>query len=314
MRIFITGASGYVGSVVSEKAIKGGHTVLGLTRSDASASKLEKIGGMPVLGKLEDLDLLTKMAKEADAVLHLGFVHEFNRPYEELLAIDINAIQAISKGLLHTNKALITTSGTGLVAADNGKETFEDSPIANEAVSHRVLSEQAALKFADEGVRVMVLRLAPHVYGRGGSYFVPMTMQAAAKCGFAPYVGDGMQMTTAADVDAAAELYLLAMEKGKAGSVFNCSTETDVRLKDMATAIGNALDIGTKSVTIEEASEIVGPFVTQFSQMENRASNQKAKRELGWQPAPKFSLLDDIVKGSYRPFADKLKSEVATAR
>jgi nucleoside-diphosphate-sugar epimerase len=314
MRIFITGASGYVGSVVSEKAIKAGHTVLGLARSDSSASKLEKMGATPILGSLQDFDLLTKTAKEADAVLHLGFVHEFDRPYEELIAIDIAAIEAMANGILNTNKALIMTSGTGLVEADNGKETSEDSPIVKEALNLRVKAEEAALKFKDQGVRAMAIRLAPYVYGRGGSYFVPTTIQAAAKYGFAPYVGDGQIMTTAADVDAAAELYLLAMEKGKAGSLFNCSTETDVRLKDLATAIGKALDVGTKSVSPEEIIEMCGFFTARFLMVENRASNQKAKRELSWQPAPEFKLLDDIEKGSYRSFVEKLKSERVAAR
>jgi nucleoside-diphosphate-sugar epimerase len=115
-------------------------------------------------------------------------------------------------------------------------------------------------------------------------------------------------------IDAAADLYLLAMEKGKAGTVFNCSTETDIRLKDLAAAIGKALDVATKSVTPEEADEMVGPFTARFLKVENRASNQKARRELGWQPAPKFNLLDDIVKGSYRPLVETLKSERALAR
>jgi nucleoside-diphosphate-sugar epimerase len=313
MRIFITGASGYVGSVVSEKAVKAGHTVLGLARSDSSASKLEQIGVMPVLGNLGDLGLLNRTAKEADAVLHLGFVHEFDRPYDELLAIDIAAIESLANGLLNTNKALIMTSGTGVVEADNGKETCEDSPVS-QGLGIRVRAEEAALKFAEQGVRSMAIRLAPYVYGRGGSYFVPINMQAAAKYGFAPYVGDGLKMTTAADVDAAADLYLLAMEKGKAGSVFNCSTETDVVLKDLATAIGKSLDVGIRQVTAEQSNEMCGPFTAHFLQVENRASNQKAKRELGWQPAPTLKLLDDIVKGSYRALAEKLKSEGAIAR
>jgi nucleoside-diphosphate-sugar epimerase len=311
MRIFITGASGYVGSVVSEKAVKAGHTVLGLARSESSATKLKQLGVTPILGTLQDLDLLTKTGKDADAVLHLGFVHEFDRPYEELIAIDIAAIDAMAKGLLNTNKPLIMTSGTGVVEANNGQETFEDSPISEESVNLRVEAENACLKFADQGVRSMVIRLAPYVYGRSGSYFVPINIQAAAKFGFAPYVGDGSKMTTAADVDAAADLYLLAMEKGKAGSVFNCSTETDIRLKDLATAIGKSLNIATKSITADEADKMCGPFTARFMKVENRASSEKARRELGWQSAPKLSLLDDIVTGSYRALADKLKSERA---
>lgn len=312
MQIFITGASGYVGSVVTERAIEKGHTVIGLARSAESAAKIEKMGATPLLGTLEDLALLTKTASEADAVLHLGFVHEFNRPFDELVGIDINAIEALGKGLKDSNKALIVTSGTGLVVPNNGEETFEDSKTIQE--NHRIKSEIAALKLADQGVRVIVLRLAPYVYGRGGSYFVPINMQAAAQNGFAAYVGDGQIMTTAADVDACADLYLLALEKGKAGSIFNCSTETNIRIKDLAETISKALDVPAKSVSVEQANAFVGPFIANFLYYENRASNARAKRELGWQPAPKFSLLDDITKGSYRAFAEKLKSDRKVAK
>src|SRR5579862_9607817 len=116
MRIFMTGASGYVGSVVAEKAIEQGHTVVGLARSQSSAEKLTKLGATPLLGNLESLDLLTRAAADSDAVLHLGFVHEFHRPYDELLAIDIAAIRAMGKGLAGSGKPLIMTSGTGVTA------------------------------------------------------------------------------------------------------------------------------------------------------------------------------------------------------
>ena len=308
MRIFITGASGYVGSVVTEKAIEKGYQVTGLARSSASAKKLEALGAQVLSGTLEDRALLTQAAKDSDAVLHLGFVHEFNRPYDELMAIDIAAIKALGSGLSGTNKPLVVTTGTAVVKSDPGKETDEQSPLTDGHLGQRALAEQAALATVQDGVKGMVIRLAPYVYGRGGSYFVPTNMQGAAKTGYAIYVGDGGAMTSAGDVDASAELYLLAMEAGTAGDIFNCTTETDVQIKKLAEAIAKALSLETKSVSLEEANSICGPFTAQFLQLENRASSAKARRNLGWNPQPKFKLLDDIVNGSYKELAKSLKS------
>ena len=193
MRIFMTGATGYIGSVVAEKAVAQGHTVVGLARSEASLEKLKKMGVTPVAGDLESLNVLTRAASESDAVLHLGFVHEFHRPYDELLAIDMAAIRALGKGIAGTGKRLLMTSGTGVTEPDvNGAETDEESPITNTPLKARVEAEQAALALESEGVSPVVLRLAPYVYGRGGSVFVPALLKAAAEHGVAPYVGDGM--------------------------------------------------------------------------------------------------------------------------
>ena len=312
MHIFITGASGYVGSVVAEKAIEFGHKVTGLARSEASAKKLEKLGVTPLRGELTDTALLSEQAKKSDAVLHLGFVHEFDRPYEELLAIDIAAIKAFGEGLKGTNKALVTTSGTGVIAPDGGKETTEESPTQKE--NQRIRAELATTDLAKDGIRAIVIRLAPYVYGRGGSYFVPALLQGSAKAKFAPYVGDGSTMTTAADVDAAAALYLLAMEKAEAGSVFNCSTENDVRLKDLAEAVAESLEIPTKSVDFKTMGELVGPFTAAFGHTENRASSAKARKELGWNSIPKFSIKDDVKKGSYQPMVTSLSKEHSLTR
>jgi len=314
MRLFITGASGYVGSVLTEKAVKAGHEVIGLARSQASADKIEKLGGKALRGTLQDLDLLSKTAATADAVLHLGFVHEFDRPYPELLAIDIASIEALATPLKGTNKVLITTSGTSVVTPIEGQETTEDSPVAPQHEQLRVRSEKATLEFAKHGVRAIVIRLAAFVYGRGGSYFVPITIQAAAKHGFVPYFGDGQHMLTAADVDDAAELYLKALEHGKAGELFNCSTETTVRFKDFAETIGRALSIPTKSVDAKTLDSLVGPFVGMMSSSESRASSAKAHKELGWKPSPRYGLLDDIEKGSYQPMVQQLRKEFATVK
>lgn len=308
MRIFMTGASGYIGSVVAEKAIEQGHTVVGLARSAASQEKLRKMGVTPLPGDLESLELLTQAAADSDVVLHLGFVHEFHRPYEELLAIDIAAIRAMGKGLEGSGKRLLMTSGTGVTEPNpSGAETNEESPITNTPLRARVEAEQAALALESEGVSPVVIRLAPYVYGRGGSVFVPALLQAATEHGVAPYVGDGTVLTSSADVDAVAELYLLAAEKAPAGSIFNGTTETDVPLKKLAEAIGKAVGVPAKSVTREEAQAIVVPFIATFLEIANRGSSEKAKRVLGWKPQPRLGLLDDITGGSYRELAESLR-------
>jgi len=308
MKIFITGASGYIGSVVTEKALQAGHDVVGLARSEHSAEKVKKLGAKPLLATLEDTEALAAAAREADAVLHLGFVHEFDRPYEEPISIDSKATQAIGSALAGSNKPLVTTSGTGVIQPNNGKETTEESPLAEGHFKVRGLGEKTTTDLSNVGVRAMVIRLAPYVYGRGGSFFVPTNMQVAAKYGFAAYIDDGSAMTTAVDVDAAADLYLLAVEKGKAGSVFNCSTENNVHLKQLAEAIATAIGVKTKSVAIEQANEMYGPFIATFLHLENRASSAKALRELGWAPKAKYRLCDDIMYGSYKPLAQQLRS------
>lgn len=308
MRIFMTGASGYIGSVVAEKAVKQGHTVVGLARSQASQEKLKSLGVTPLSGDLESLELLTRAAAVSDAVLHLGFVHEFHRPYSELLAIDKAAIRAMGKGLAGTGKPLIMTSGTGVTEPDpNGGETNEESALTSDlALRERSDAEQVALDLQKIGVRPIVMRLAPYVYGRGGSVFVPALLRGAAEHGFAPHVGNGTRRTSSADVDATAELYLLSAEKGPAGSIFNCTTETDISLRDLAEAIGKAVGVPAKSVSRSEAESVVVPFIANFMEIANRGSSEKARRVLGWNPQPRLGLLEDITQGSYRQLTASL--------
>lgn len=331
MRLFITGASGYVGSVVTEMAVRQGHEVVGLVRSDQGADKVRALGATPCRGSLEDTAALATAARAADAVLHLAFVHEFDRPYAELLETDIAAIRAMGAALEGSGKVFISTSGTSVVEPDNGAETDEASPLASSPLRRRGEAEQETTGLAARGVRAMVIRLAPYVYGRGGSYFLPINMLAAARHGFAFYVGDGAVMTSAGEVDATAALYLRALHKGAAGGVYNCTTETSVRIKDLAQAIAAALGVGTRSVTFEQAGELLGSatarflmrdktnemygaWTAQFLVAENRASSSKAKRDLGWQPHPRFSFCDDIVRGSYRNMAAELKAQAARSR
>jgi nucleoside-diphosphate-sugar epimerase len=173
----------------------------------------------------------------------------------------------------------------------------------------RIGAEAYAQSLASQGIRVSTIRLAPFVYGRGGSFFAPMLMKFAAEHGSAFYVEPGTNCTSSADVDAAADLFLLALKKAPAGSVYNCTTETDVQFRAMAEEIGKAVDVPVKGLSHAEAEKICGPFITMSIEMPNRASSQKAQKQLGWQPQVKRKLLDDMVNGSYRSYAESLKAQ-----
>lgn len=302
MRTFITGANGYIGGSITEQAVAAGHEVYGLSRSEAGDTKLRALGATPVRGDLTALDVLRRESADADAVLHLAYSPGLG-DYEEVLRLDAAAVDALGGPLRGTGKPLVITSGSALAAPDPaGGETTEESPVTETFfLKDRLRSERHALRLAEDGVRVSAIRLAPYVYGRGGSG-VALLMQMAAKAGESIYVGEGQIRTSSVHVDDAAALYLLAAEKAKAGDVFNGTSATSVTLREMAEAIGAALAIPVRSVTRDEAETLWG-WMAGFVQYENRASNRKAVEELGWQPTG-VDLLTDIRAGSYRELAE----------
>ncbi len=308
MRIFVTGATGYIGRVVTERALAEGHTVYGLSRSEEGDERLRTLGATPVRGELTSLDVLRQQSAQAEAVLHLAFIHDWGMDYGEIMRIDAVAVDALGQPLRGTEKALVTTSGTAMVDPDSaGGETTEDSPLSQTFIlKDRIRSERHALRLSEDGVRVSAIRLPPYVYGRGGSYFAPMLMQMAAKAGESVYVDDGSLRTSDVHVDDAATLFLLAARKAKAGDVFNGTGSTTVTLRELAEAIGAALQLPVRSVSREEAEARWGQFLTAFVQHENRASNRKAVQQLGWQPKG-IDMLTDIRSGSYRELAEKLR-------
>ncbi len=307
MKIFVTGATGYIGRVVTERALAAGHTVHGLSRSDEGDARLQALGATVVRGELAGLEVLREESAQADAVLHLGFIHDFTMDYEEVLRVDAAAVDALAEPLRGTGKPLVITSGTAVVEPDPaGGETREDSPLAQSFVlRHRIRSERHALDWSERGVRVSAIRLPPYVYGRGGSYFLPLLMRNAAEAGESVYVGDGSLRTVGVHVDDAAELYLLATDRAKAGEVFNGSGEI-VTLRQMAEAIGETLQVPVRSVGRDEAAAVWGDFLAAFVLFENQPSNRKAIEQLGWQPTG-VDMLTDVVSGSYRELAEKLR-------
>lgn len=314
-RIFMTGATGYVGQVLTEFAIAQGYTVRGLSRTEANDPKLTRLGATPVRGDLETLDILQAESAKADIVMHLADALlglGFDTPYDKVLAIDAAAVDAMVAGLKESSpgspseKTLITTSGTMMAAPDpNGGETDEDAPVMLEFPITRYKAwDHAKAVASDAGVRVLCVRLAPFVYGRGGSG-VRLFMEGAAAAGSATYVNGGSTRTTTVHVDDAARLYLLVAQKGRAGEAYNASSETNVTMRELQGAVAETLGVPAVDLSKEEALAKMPPFFVNFLVTENRGSNKKAVSELGWQPTEP-GIVEDILKGSYVDVAKSL--------
>ena len=311
--IFITGASGYIGSVVTEQAVSQGYTVHGLSRNEAADEKLKALGAIPIRGDLTTLDVLRREAKQADIVFHLAFIHDWNRDYAEITRIDREAMGAIREGIKGTNKPFLISSGSALAEPDpTGRETTEESPaITKMPFSLRLESEKRALDWSNEGMGIVSVRLPPYVYGRGGSGFIPWLMQMAVKNGEALFVDEGITRTSGVHVDDAAALYLLIGQKLKAGDIkageiFNATASNYPTVKEMAEAIGAVLGVPVRSAKLEEVQEKWGEFLVWFVQHTNMASNKKAREQLGWE-LHGDEMLADIRSGSYVELAKKLK-------
>lgn len=330
--IFITGGSGYIGSSVTRLAIAAGYTVTGLSRTPAADAKLRALGAEPARGDLESLDVLRRESAAADAgVLHLAdaWASDMTMPYDRVIEIDGRAVDAMVSGLRSLDGGgigtLITTSGSLVVAADpSGAETTEDSPIWDSPVNGRVSCERQALAHDDgggkegrrgAGIRVLALRLAPFVYGRGGSG-VRMFLAAAAAAGEATYVGAGATRITGVHVEDAARAYIHALESdSRRRGPYNITHETHVTARELAEAMGRVLGgLPVVSRSFEEVSaKSGGQIIARFLTKENRAANGKARRELGWEPKER-GILQEITEGSYVEIVqDLLRKPVAAA-
>ncbi|EED20169.1 NAD dependent epimerase/dehydratase, putative [Talaromyces stipitatus ATCC 10500] len=308
-RIFMTGASGYLGSVITEHAIAHGYEVHGLSRIEASDEKLRSLGAVPVRGDLQALDVLRHESANAEIIIHLADVMTRNPDYHAGLRIDAAAVDAICETIQGTDKPLLVTSGSLVVEADpNGEETTETSPLQKKPVNDRFKAEDHAINWAREkGVRVIAIRLAPYVYGRGGSG-IRLFMQMHARNGEVTCVEDGSTRTSTVHVDDAARMYILAAEKASAGEVYNCTSSTDVTALQLAEAMGSILALPVKFFKFDEAVAKFGPFFSKFLCAVNRASSAKAFQRLGWQPREP-GIIDDIKSGSYLAVTEKLRGK-----
>ena len=294
MRIFITGATGFVGTAVVQELINAGHQVLGLARSDAAADALKTAGAEVHRGDLEDLDSLRSGAAASDGVIHTGFIHDFSR-FAEVCEVDKLAINAITEVLEGSDRPFIITSGTALVSP--GTLATEDIIPSFHPAFPRA-SEQAADAAAALGVRAAVVRLSPSVHGEGDLQgFIPILINIAREKGVSVYTGEGQNRWNAVHRLDAAQLYKLALENATPGARFHAVAEQAITFREIAEAIGKGLNIPVISKSAEEADEHFGWFA-RFAAIDCPASSKLTQERLNWHPA-KPTLLTDLEKGIY---------------
>jgi nucleoside-diphosphate-sugar epimerase len=291
MRVFVTGAAGFIGTATTKELIANGHEVLGLARSDANAVALEKLGAKVHRGSLEDLDSLRKGAKETDGTIHLAFIHDFSK-FAENGQIDKHAIEAIGDVLEGTNKPFIVTSGTLLVAP--GRLATEEDPVMPGLPR---VSETAGLAFAARGVRAMAVRL-PQVHGGDGKCgLVNWLLAIAREKGVSGFIGDGGNRWSGAHRLDVARLYRLALEKGVAGRSYHAVADEGVTARDIAEIVSRHLKLPVASISPEEASAHFG-MMAMFAGMDGAASSALTQRWLGWKPT-QIGLIADISQPNY---------------
>ncbi|GAB2901427.1 SDR family oxidoreductase [Streptomyces mayteni] len=294
MRVFVTGASGFVGSAVVPELIAAGHQVIGLARSDASAEAVAAAGAEPHRGALDDLDSLRAGAAAADGVIHLAFIHDFS-DYESAQRADLAAIDAFGETLAGSGKPLVIASG--LAGHPPGHPLTERDMPAEDAP--RAAAARNTLALAERDVRSVVLRLSPTVHGPGDHGFVRALIGIARDRGVAGYVDDGEGANHWAAVHRldAARLFRLAVERAPAGSVLHGVAEEGVPTRTIAEIIGRHLGLPTASVPAEKATEHFG-WLGRFFALDIRATNALTRDLLDWHPTG-LGLVDDLEEGHY---------------
>jgi len=290
MRVFVTGATGFVGSAVVQELLSHGHEVLGLARSDASAAALKAAGAAVVRGVLEDVDALTRTAASADGVIHTAFNHDFSR-FAENCELDRRAIEALGEGLAGSDKPLLVTSGTARLAP--GRLAVETDLPAEGVDGYPRVSESAAAGLVAKGVRAGTVRLAPSTHGRGDHGFVPMLIDIARRTGVSAYVGDGENRWSGVHRLDAAKVYRLALERGVGGERYHAVADEGVPFRKIAAAIGRGLNLPVES----RPSEHFGWFAM-FAGMDAATSSAWTRQTLGWTPTQP-GLIEDIGAAGY---------------
>ena len=290
MRVFVTGASGWIGSGVVPALTRAGHEVVGLARSQEAAARVEALGARARRGSLDDSDTLGESARECDAVIHLGYVHDFSR-MDEAAALDRRVLATFADALADSGKTLMIAAG--VAGFDLGRPATESDEPAG--VHPRVANAAYTLGLSARGLRPVVLRFPPTVHGRGDHGFIARLVEIARERGVSGYVADGASAWSAVHRDDAARAVCAALTSSV--SVVHAVADEGVASRDIATAIGRGLDLPVVSIAPESAASHFG-WLGLFFAMDARASSEQTRRALDWEPREP-GLLEDLALGHY---------------
>jgi nucleoside-diphosphate-sugar epimerase len=298
MRVFITGASGHVGSALVPELLQHGHSVVGLARSDAAAARLIGWGAEVVRGDLDDLDALQAAARAADGVVHLAFRHDAMQAGDLAGAAesDLAVVRAIADALAGTDNPFVGTSGTAMLArAALGRTGTEDDSLPG---GYRIDAENFVVDLADKGIRSSVVRLPPITHSTLDHHgFAPSLIAFARRHGVSTYIGDGSNRWPSVHTLDAARLYRLALESAPAGTRLHAVGDEGIEFLRIAEAIGRGLDLPVRSIAADQAAEYIG-FLAPFAAVDNPTSAAKTRELLDWHPTQP-GLLEDLADGHY---------------
>jgi nucleoside-diphosphate-sugar epimerase len=298
MRVFVTGASGWIGSAVAPELIGAGHHVVGLARSEASAAALAAAGAEVHRGTIDDLDTLRGAARASDGVIHLAFKHDlvYSGNFLAAAEADRRAIEALGDALAGSDRPLVIASGVLGIAAGR-VATERDGHGSAPDVSPRMANAELALSFASRSIRSSVVRLSPTVHGAGDNGFLAALVRFARERGVSGYIGDGRNRWTAVHRLDAARLFRLALENAPAEATLHGVAEEGVPIRDIAEVIGRHLDLPVRSISPQEADEHFS-WLAGFLGIDSPASSALTRDLLGWQPTH-LGIIDDLEEGHY---------------
>ena len=295
MKIFVTGATGYIGSAIVQELLGAGHQVIGLARSEAAAQKLSAAGIGAHIGALDDFDSLRRGAAASDGVIHTAYNHDFSA-YATAGETDRQAVEALGSALVGSDRPFVITSGI-TVLTPGRLATETDATDLNAPSAPRIPSEKIMESLASQGVRTSVVRLPPSVHGIGDYAFIPTLIGIARQKGVSAYIGDGMNRWCAVHRLDAAKLFQLAVEKGTAGASYHGVGDEGVFVRDIATLIGQHLNLPVVAKSAEESTDHFG-WIGEFLSVDCPASSALTQQQLGWTPTQP-TLLADLDQGHY---------------
>ena len=297
MRVFVTGATGFIGSAIVRELLGAGHQVTGLARSDKAAAAVSAAGAEVFRGALEDINGLKEAAAHADGVIHTGYIHDFSPTANPAAAaaVDGAAIAAFGEALAGSGKPLVVAAGLPVPAPGQVSAENLEAP---ENPHYPRVSERAAIPLASQDVRVSAVRLAPSVHGEGDPHFVTAFIRIARAKGLSAYIGDGANVWPAVHRLDAARLFRLAVEQAPAGTLLNAVGDPGVPFREIAETIGRHLDVPVKSLTAEEAGGHFGGAFAAFAAFDVPASSERTQERFGWRPVEP-GLIADLDQGHY---------------